>query len=108
MKEFTLAIIAIALFGIASGQSRNEWQQKVSPSLLTKSIDGTSYPFLIVLSSQANVIDAKQIDTKEEKASYVFSQLKAKAKETQSSIISLLDELNIPHQSLFIVNAIGV
>ncbi len=106
MKEFTLAVIAIAFFGIASGQTITGWQQKVSTSLLTKSEDGASYPFLIVLSSQAKVTEAKQLNTKEEKANYVFNQLKSKAKETQVNIISLLDEMNIPHQSLFIVNAI--
>ncbi len=106
MKEFTLAIFAIALFSIASAQTRTEWQHKVSPSLLVKSADGASYPFLIVLSSQANTGDAKHLSTKEEKASYVFNQLKTKAKETQSAIIGLLEEMNIPHQSLFIVNAI--
>ncbi|MGB3077876.1 MAG: S8 family peptidase [Saprospiraceae bacterium] len=106
MKEFTLAVIAIAFFGIASGQTRTEWQQKVAPSLLTKSSDGASFPFLIVLSSQANVKDASQLNTKEEKASYVFSQLKFKATQTQTGILSLLDDMNVPHQSLFIVNAI--
>ncbi|MBK9980911.1 MAG: S8 family peptidase [Saprospiraceae bacterium] len=106
MKEFTLAVIVIAFFGIASGQTRTEWQQKVAPSLLTKSSDGASFPFLIVLSSQANVKDASQLNTKEEKASYVFSQLKFKATQTQTGILSLLDDMNVPHQSLFIVNAI--
>ncbi|MGB4848119.1 MAG: S8 family peptidase [Saprospiraceae bacterium] len=106
MKEFTLAVIAIAFFSIASGQTRTGWQQKVSSSLLTKSIDGASYPFLIVMSSQANVSEAKLMATKEEKTNYVFSQLKVKANETQSAIITLLDEMNVRHQSLFIVNAI--
>ncbi|MEP6793413.1 MAG: S8 family serine peptidase [Saprospiraceae bacterium] len=106
MKEFTLAIVAIAFFGIASGQSGTGWEKKVSPTLLTKAADGISSPFLIVLSSQANVSEASRLDTKEEKANFVFSQLKSKAKESQANIISLLDEMNSPHQSLFIVNAI--
>jgi len=106
MKKFILAIIALAFFGIASGQSRTGWQQKVSPSLLDKSTDGTSSSFLILLASSPDLRDARQLNTKEEKANYVFSELKKEAKKSQANIIALLDQRNIPHQDLFIVNAI--
>ncbi|HZV68472.1 MAG TPA: S8 family peptidase [Saprospiraceae bacterium] len=106
MKKFSLAIIAITLFGIASGQSHTGWQQKVSPSLLTKSANGVSSPFLILLSARPDLREAKQLNTKEEKGSFVFEELKKEAMKSQASISALLDQMNIPHQDLFIVNAI--
>ncbi|MEP6647937.1 MAG: hypothetical protein ABJC12_12685, partial [Saprospiraceae bacterium] len=106
MKGIILAIIALSCFGIATGQTRNEWQQKVAPTLLHKTSSGTSSPFIVILSSQADVSEAMKLTTKNEKAAYVFQVLKNKAQQTQAGISAFLDDQNAAHQNLFIVNAI--
>jgi subtilisin family serine protease len=65
-------------------------------------------PFLILLSEQADVTPAKGLQTKEEKAFYVYDELRKVAMSSQKALINYLKEKNVTYQSLFIVNAIRV
>jgi subtilisin family serine protease len=106
MKNILLLLFVIICFGIVSGQSGPEWRQKVSTSLLNKTSEGKSAPFIILLSRQADVSDAIHLDTKNEKATYVFVKLNDFAKETQTGLIDFLKKENVPYKSLFIINGI--
>ncbi len=106
MKKIIPLFIALAYFGIATGQTGPQWNRKISASLLEKTSAGQSVPFIIILSEQADVSDAKQLDTKIEKATYVFSTLRDHAVQSQKELIAFLKNKNITYQSLWIVNAV--
>jgi serine protease AprX len=107
MKKFFFTAIAICCIHFLSGQTTPTWQQKVSPVLLAKTAQGESAPFFILLHQQANVTAARALSTKDEKANYVFNQLKETADRNQKNIIAFLKAQQAPVQSFFIVNAIG-
>ncbi len=106
MKKFIFTLLALAFFSILSGQTRFDWEEKVAPTLLEKTSNGQSLPFIVVLSAQADISLAKRLNTKEEKGIYIFNVLQSKSKETQEGLISFLNQHNFPHQTLFIINAI--
>ncbi len=106
MKKLFYTAIALAFFGYASGQTAKDWRQKTDASLLQKTAGGQAAPFLILLTQQADLSAAKKLKTKNEKADYVFRQLRQKAAETQPGLIAFLTQKGAPHECLFIVNAI--
>ena len=106
MKKLIYTAIALALFSFANGQTSQDWQQKMDASLLEKTANGQTVPFLILLAQQADVSAARQLKTKDEKAAYVFNILRQAASATQMGLTAFLSQKNAPHESLFIVNAI--
>ena len=64
-------------FALAStfAQDGTEWMKKVSPSLLDQTRDGQLSSFIILMTEQANVKEAKFIMTKEAKGEFVFQSL---------------------------------
>lgn len=103
-KLFTVAIL-LAFYGFANGQTK-DWHQKVDASLLAKTADGKSVPFLILLAQQADLSAARQLKTKDEKATYVFNTLRQTAATTQVGIKAFLTQKNATYDGIFIVNAI--
>lgn len=106
MKGLFTTTFLLALLGIAYGQKGNIWQQKVDATLLAKTVSGHSMPFLILLPQQADLQAALQLKTKDEKGTFVFNTLRQTATVTQAGLKALLIQKNIPHEGLFIVNAI--
>jgi len=103
-KIFTTAIL-LAFFSFANGQD-NHWQQKIDPVLLSKTTNGESSQFLVLLAQQADLSAARQLRTKDEKAAYVFNALRQKANQTQADLKAYLSNQHIAFESIFIVNAI--
>ncbi len=114
MKRITQYIFASALafafslaFSLASfAQPGQEWKAKVSASLLDHTRDGQSSPFLILLSTQADVSGARQLRSKDAKATYVYQTLQHTASLSQKGIVSFLEGQHITFQRLLVVNAI--
>ena len=106
MRKFTLTTLALALAFTSFSQPGQEWKLKVSPSLLEHTRDGQSSPFLILLSTQADVSGASQLHSKDAKATYVYQALQHKAHVSQKDIVAFLDEQHINYQRLIVVNAI--
>ncbi|HEX5111299.1 MAG TPA: S8 family serine peptidase, partial [Saprospiraceae bacterium] len=107
MKKLLLITLGLAtLIQLLQGQTTPAWHNKVSASLLEKTANGESAPFFILLNEQADVSAARSLETKNEKAAYVFHQLKDKATRTQKKVIAFLNTEQAPYQSFFIVNAI--
>ena len=113
MKRITHYYLASALafaFSFASfssfAQTNEDWKVKVSPSLLEHTRDGQTSPFLILLSSQADVSGAGQLHSKDAKATYVYQTLQHTANLSQKGITAFLDEKQISYQRLIVVNAI--
>ncbi|MCB0705433.1 MAG: S8 family serine peptidase, partial [Saprospiraceae bacterium] len=95
----------LIFFSSLSGQS--DWQQKVDPVLWGKSGD-SPIEFMVMLRAQADLSDAANIHTKEEKALFVFNKLQETAQKTQPEILQVVTEAGAVYRSLYIVNAIWV
>jgi serine protease AprX len=80
---------------------------KIDPALARAMETGPADAW-VLLQAQADLSLAARLKGKQAKGTYVFSQLQAMAKQTQSGIIGYLNRKNIPHHPLFIVNAIRV
>jgi len=100
--SFALTLSSYSSFA----QGGQEWKSKVSASLLEHSRDGQTTPFLILLSTQADVSEASQLHTKDAKATYVYQTLQQTAHFSQKGIVSFLEKQHCSYQSLFVVNAI--
>src|SRR4030095_15162764 len=98
-------LVSLIFFGFTSGQN-TDWHKKVSPALLANTSNGQSAPFILLLSQQADVSDALLLNSKDEKANFVFHVLRQFAAETQGDLIGILKDMNAPYESLFIINGI--
>ena len=106
MKKIIPFTAFLAFFHLAFGQTNDDWQNKVDAILLEKAATGNPVDFLIMMEEQADVFAARQLKTKDEKATFVFEKLRQKATTSQAGLIQFLEQNNAPHESLFIVNAI--
>ncbi len=84
------------------------WQDKVSPVLLEKASQSGNVDFMLMLNQKADISAAKQFSTKDEKAWYVYTQLKNTAEASQVGIISLLNEKRVSYRAFYIINAVQV
>lgn len=64
--------------------------------------------FIIMLTEQADMSAANQMQTKTEKGQYVFDTLVETAARTQADLRTYLDSQHVDYQSFYIVNAIWV
>ncbi len=107
--RFTFTLFAfMVFFGLANGQGKAPWEQKVDKALIEKIGKHAESQFLVLMAEQADLQAARSIPTKEGKATFVFNKLKEKANATQQKPISLIKQQNAVFHSFFIVNAIGV
>src|SRR5205814_9019844 len=70
--------------------------------------NGQQAEFFVVLADQANLSGAAVLPTKNEKGRYVYDALWNKSQTAQGSLLQLLRERGLEHQSFYIVNAILV
>lgn len=82
------------------------WKNKVDTQLLTKASPHAKVDFIIQLNQQADVRAAKHFKTKEEKANYVFQQLKNTAHQSQATLVNFLKVKNADFKPFYIINAI--
>ncbi|MEL6866063.1 MAG: S8 family serine peptidase [Bacteroidota bacterium] len=102
-----LSPLAFFLFCALLLTAQNDtWMHKVDGVLLDRTANGESTEFLLVLSKKADLSAAHQLSTKEEKAIYVYQQLRQTAQESQKPLLQLLDQIQAPYQSLLIANVI--
>jgi serine protease AprX len=104
-KLFTITIL-LAIVAFAFGQTGTNGHQKIDASLLEKTANGQSVPFMVLLAQQADVSAARQLKTKNEKATFVFNALRQTAQTSQAGIKAFLTQKNVPHEGFFIINAI--
>ena len=112
MKKY-LSISIVAVFGLLAIMAfqlpeDTDWQDKVSPVLLQKASQSDQVDFMVVFDQKANVSDAKALNTKDEKAWFVYNKLKATATNSQASTINLLQSKNVKFKSFYIINSIQV
>ena len=106
--KFTLTLFLLSLYTLTFSQVPPTWEQKISHELAERAADGQSHPFIIILTEQADLSKISLLDTKEEKGNYVYQQLRATARKSQSGLISFFRKESISYQPLFIINSIQV
>jgi subtilisin family serine protease len=102
-KYITTIILFLSIFNL---QAQN-WQDKID-SELWQDANNPSIDFFVILKDQAKTSAAKSLNTKEEKATYVFNALRTKAEETQGEMLRYLSNQGLEFRSFFIVNGILV
>jgi serine protease AprX len=82
--------------------------QKIATWVIEHTANGQQAEFLVMLADQADLSPAANLPTKTEKGRFVYQTLLEKAQSTQESILQMLRDRKIEHQSFYIVNAILV
>lgn len=104
MKPLLTFLFAL-LFSISFGQNP---EGNIDPILLEKTAGGAETEFIVVMNEQADIAPAKGLKSKAEKARYVFEKLHLTAEKSQTGIRDYLQNMGVPFQSLFIINALKV
>jgi hypothetical protein len=111
-KLFTIsAFMIVGLLALMAWSlpENTPWQDKVSPVLLEKARQSADkINFMVMMKQEADVSEAKQLTTKDEKAWFVYNQLQQTAARSQSGIIALLEAKGAKYRSFYIVNAIQI
>ncbi len=114
---FSLLLLTGMLLGFAmkDGALANALQAPLADnptakfeSLLLSQLNSGSADFIIMMTEQADLSAAYQLQTKAEKGQYVFDTLTATADRTQADLRAYLDSQSVDYQAFYIVNAILV
>jgi len=81
---------------------------KIAPWVMEHTANGQQAEFFVVLADQADLSGAANLQTKNEKARFVYETLLSKSQATQERILQWLRDRAIEHRSYYIVNAILV
>lgn len=84
------------------------WEEKISPKLMTQALRGEALDFLVVLKNQKNVSAAQNFKTKEARGNFVYEKLKQNALADQKNILKILKNTQASYRPFFIINAIQV
>jgi subtilisin family serine protease len=102
-----LLTLLVNLYPSAEAQSKAAYA-KLSPWVIEHTQDGQTAEFLVVLSEQADLSGAEQLETKEEKGRFVYNVLMDKAQATQKPMLDWLKANGVEHQSFYVVNMVWV
>ena len=111
---FSCAAVAMAVCAIAppsalsSATLQESGVSKIAPWVLEHTAGGKQAEFLIVLADQANLRDADELVSKEEKGRFVRDALWNKARSSQGALLKWLTDHNVEHRSFYIVNMVWV
>ena len=92
----------------ADNSSEKLFVQKTDSRLLIELSNKKPTEFVVLMNEQADVSDANNLLTKEEKGEFVFKKLSELSKRSQSSLITFLNANSIPYKAFWIVNSISV
>ncbi len=107
MKALKIA----AFFAAAILSSQNLWAAAFIAPSLERVMNDESRPETVVmvfLKEKANLTEAQNILTKEEKTRYVYDKLLEVAKSSQANLVKYLDSKNLFYRRFYITNAIAV
>lgn len=107
MNPHRLSILFLLLLGFLSLNAQSgTWHKKVSPFVMEKIQAEGKTDFLIWMKEQADLSEAKNLRTKEEKTDFVFTRTLAVAEATQPSVEKVIREHNAPSLSYYFVNTL--
>lgn len=84
------------------------WRAKVSADLQKQMERHETIEAIILMKSQASLAGAASIQDKKSKGRWVFQQLQAQVRQSQTPLQTFLRQQGIPFQSLYLVNACRV
>ncbi|HPC84286.1 MAG TPA: S8 family serine peptidase, partial [Thermoanaerobaculaceae bacterium] len=104
--------VVMVLGGVRTAASQpsaveEAWRSKVDPWVLS-TMEAGATEFLVVLAEQADVREAADLPTKEEKGAWVVERLQEVARRTQPPLLAELSRLGVPHRPFWIANMIWV
>lgn len=105
MKKIITGICLLASTFLAFAQ---KGQQKIENILFEKGLHQNQVECLVILHNQADISAAYRLETKEEKAEFVFSTLKNHAQKSQTHIVDFLEKEKIEYRKFLIVNVLQV
>jgi len=91
----------------AASLASTNWRAKVDDWVLGTAALGET-EFLIFLDEQADISQADNLPTKEQKGAYVYEQLTRVARETQGPLIQSLESRGVKHRPYWVANMIWV
>jgi subtilisin family serine protease len=106
MKNIILLFAALLLLSAWFLSDNERWKKKVAPELLQQLEAGVEQEFIILFRQQAELTNTAQMNSKEEKAEYVFNRLSEHAAHNQQGAIKVLENAGASYTSFFIVSAI--
>ena len=83
-------------------------QSKIEAILFEKGLHQKQVECLVILHEQADISAAARLETKDEKAEFVFSTLKKHAQKTQLRLVDFFEKEKIEYRKFLIVNAFQV
>jgi len=83
------------------------WESKVSPQVLDE-VQGGETEFLVIMKDQADLSQAANLKTKDEKGEFVYQTLTAFAEASQKPVRATLDDLGVEYRPFWIVNLLWV
>lgn len=107
-KDLSHVILWMIIPFASVAQAPDAWKSKVDPVVLKKAETNTTFEFVAILKEQANVSAADDLETKEEKALFVYKALKATAEHSQGEIMQVLTKSTATYQSFWLVNSVSI
>ncbi|MEY4926439.1 MAG: hypothetical protein RI894_875, partial [Bacteroidota bacterium] len=108
MKKNIITTALCLFFAGLTLANAPDWQQKIGRSAMRKLQTFGTVDVLIVLQEQADVSLARSFDTKDERGTYVYTQLSQTAMRTQANLKASLTANNLQFRSFWAVNAVFV
>ncbi len=108
MKKAIITTALYLFFTSLALANTPEWQQKIGVSAMKKLQTFGIVDVLIVMQEQADVSLARTFDTKEERGTYVYTQLSQTAARTQANLKANLAANNLQFRAFWGVNAVFV
>ncbi len=102
-----IAAVFVPATAVADSSTDASWTAKVDPWVLERSRSGAS-EFLVFLTEQADLSQARFLDTKLAKGTYVYETLSSLAERSQQDILKALDARGVEYRSYWITNMIWV
>jgi len=105
-------LLLLSIFGMASAHStvagNQPWQDKTDAWVLDTADDNGETEFLVFLTEQADLSQARALDSKLEKGQYVFDTLTTLAERSQAPVRRALEAKGIDYRPFWIANMIWV
>ncbi|MFN0216753.1 MAG: S8 family peptidase [Saprospiraceae bacterium] len=109
MKNTLLVLFFANCISPIFGQTPNEpWRQKIDPEVLAAMNRNEQTDILLVFKEKADLRASQNLNTRTEKAQFVFARLQETATRSQQKALSILNTHHANSNTLFLVNALAV
>ena len=109
MKKSCFVFILCIILGNLFGQTPAEpWCTKIAPDICAALDRGEVADVLVVFNAKTDLSAAQNLNTKSQKARFVFARLQETASLSQQNALRILSEHGSSSNSLFLVNALAI